>query len=215
MRFSILLATVIGTGSLALAHDCFDARADAGVQVSSPDPTFQKLRQVQPDTARPREFPDGMAWTIEGGLAWGIGLSDAVVFVPHGFVHDRGGVPPILWRLASYTRAAVVHDYLYWAQPCSRLQADNLLMIAMKESGVPWPKRQMVYLGVRLQGASVWQRNADERAVGLPRFNPYGYVPENMTWPQLRTRMFHEGIRDVHYLVPDDYCRYGDSQEVP
>ena len=40
-----------------------------------------------------------------------------------------------------YTRAAVIHDYLYWAQPCTREQSDNLLMIAMKESGVSWFRR--------------------------------------------------------------------------
>ena len=152
---------------------------------------------------------------IDGGLAWGIGFSDAVVFVPHGFVHDRAGVPSVLWSLASYTRAAVVHDWLYWAQPCSRLQADNLLMIAMKEAGVPWMQRQLIYRAVRLQGPAIWKRNAEERRLGMPRFNPYGYVPDNMNWPELRARMFHDGIRDVRYVIPGDYCRHGDSQEVP
>lgn len=165
--------------------------------------------------ARPRQFPDGQAWTIEGGLAWGIGFSNAVVFVPHGFVHDRAGVPPALWSLASYTRAAIVHDWLYWAQPCSRLQADNLLMIAMKETGMSWWRRQMVYRGVRIQGEAVWQRNAEERAKGLPRINPYGYVPDNLTWPQLRARMVREGVRDLPYVDPGHFCRYGNSQQVP
>ena len=161
------------------------------------------------------EFPDGQAWMIDGGLAWGIGFSDAVVFVPHGFVHDRAGVPSVLWSLASYTRAAVVHDWLYWAQPCSRLQADNLLMIAMKENGVSWMRRQLVYRAVRLQGQAIWRRNAEERQLGMPRINPYGYVPDNMNWPELRARMFREGVRDVRYVVPNDYCRHGDSKEVP
>ena len=161
------------------------------------------------------EFPDGQAWMIDGGLAWGIGFSDAVVFVPRGFVHHRAGVPSVLWSLASYTRAAVVHDWLYWAQPCSRLQADNLLMIAMKENGVPWMRRQLVYTAVRLQGHAIWRRNAQERELGMPRINPYGYVPDNMNWPELRAKMFREGVRDVRYVLPDDYCRLGDSQEVP
>jgi len=161
------------------------------------------------------EFPDGQAWMIDGGMAWGIGFSDDVVFVPHGFVHDRAGVPSLLWSLASYTRAAVVHDWLYWSQPCSRLQADNLLMIAMKENGMPWMQRQLVYAAVRVQGQAIWRRNAEERRLGLPRFNPYGYVPDNMNWPELRARMFREGVRDVRYVVSNGYCRHGDTQEVP
>jgi hypothetical protein len=35
-----------------------------------------------------------------------------------------------------YSKAAIVHDYLYWTQGCTREQADNLLDIAMKESNV-------------------------------------------------------------------------------
>lgn len=162
-----------------------------------------------------RHFADGHAWIIDGGLAWGIGLSDAVVFVPHGFVHARENVPPVLWSAASYTRAAVVHDYLYWAQPCTRLQADNLLMIAMKEAGVPWLKRQWVYRTVRLQGEATWHRNARERALGVPRFNPYGGTPAGTSWPQLRAKMFRDGVRDIRYQVPDGFCRHGDSQDVP
>lgn len=55
---------------------------------------------------------------IEGRLAWGVGTTGVVVFVPQAFVHDRTSVPPALWSLASHTNAAVIHDSLYWAQPC-------------------------------------------------------------------------------------------------
>lgn len=109
----------------------------------------------------------------------------------------------------------MVHDYLYWAQPCSRLQADNLLMIAMKQAGVPWVRRQLVYRGVRAQGAAVWRRNADERAIGMPHINPYRHAPDGLTWPQLRARIFHRGIRDVRHAVPDRFCRYGNRRDFP
>ena len=207
MRGAWLLLAAMGIGGFAPA-DFASAREPTDKLV--PERTSNASA-----VARPRQFPDGQAWTIEGGLAWGIGFSNAVVFVPHGFVHDRAGVPPALWSLASYTRAAIVHDWLYWAQPCSRLQADNLLMIAMKESGISWWRRQMVYRGVRMQGEAVWRRNAEERAKGLPRINPYGYVPDNLTWRQLRARMIREGVRDLPYVDPGLYCRFGDSQQVP
>ena len=203
---SWLLLAVVCIGGAAVAgdrssHAVADTHGDAASSSRHP--------------AWPTQFPDGQAWTIEGGLAWGVGLSDAVVFVPQGFVHDRAGVPPVLWSLASYTRAAVVHDWLYWAQPCSRLQSDNLLVIAMKENRVPWIQRRLIYRAVRLQGHAIWRRNAEERRLGMPRFNPYGYVPDDMNWPELRARMFREGVRDVRHVVPDDFCRHGDRQEVP
>ncbi|MDQ3287544.1 MAG: DUF1353 domain-containing protein [Pseudomonadota bacterium] len=161
------------------------------------------------------EFPDRRAWTVQGGLAWAIGNSNKVIFVPRGFVHDSTSVPPTLWSLASHTDAAVVHDYLYWAQPCSRLQSDNLLMIAMEQAGVAWVRRQLVFRAVRAEGEAVWRRNADERAIGMPRINPYGHVPEGLTWPQLRARMFHDGIRDVRHEVSDEFCRLGNTREAP
>ena len=175
--------------------------------------------QAPPGTALEREFTDGEAWTVEAPMEWRIGETDTVLVVPKGFVHDKASVPRALWsffpKSGPYTRAAVIHDYLYWAQPCSREQADNLLMIAMKESGVSWFRRKVVYRGVRLGGGSAWSKNAEERTRGLPRFNPYGGVPGNVTWPQLRERLLREGRRDPELPRVVEYCRYGDSQEVP
>lgn len=207
----VTMATAIGIGSLAVV----DGGRPGGQMPHSSDGDASSGVERPAAQARILDFPDGQAWTIAGGFAWSVGSTGAVVFVPQGFVHDRTSVPPALWSLASHTNAAVIHDYLYWAQPCSRLQSDNLLMIAMKQSDVPWLKRQLVYRAVRVQGGPVWRRNADERAIGMPRINPYGHVPDNLTWPQLRARMFHEGIRDVSHAASDSYCRFGDSQHVP
>lgn len=201
----------IGVGSAAMAES--GQPADPIAVKAAPEASSAGERTAV--RARASDFPDGQAWTVEGGLAWSVGSTGVVIFVPQGFVHDRTSVPPALWSLASHTNAAVVHDYLYWAQPCSRLQSDNLLMIAMKQGDVPWLKRQLVYRAVRAQGGSVWRRNADERAIGMPRINPYGYVPDNLPWPQLRARMFHEGIRDVTPDLSNSYCWLGDSQDVP
>ncbi len=175
--------------------------------------------QAPPGTALEREFADGDAWTIEAPMDWRIGQTETVLVVPQGFVHDKASVPRALWSIfpksGPYTRAAVIHDYLYWAQPCTREQSDNLLIIAMKESGVGWFRRTSVHRGVRAGGGSAWSHNAAERARGLPRFNPYRGVPGNITWPQLRERLQREGHRDPELPRVADYCRYGNSQDVP
>ena len=175
--------------------------------------------QAPPGTALEREFADGGAWTVESPLEWRIGETRSVVVVPQGFVHDKASVPRALWsffpKSGPYTRAAVIHDWLYWAQPCTRAQADNLLMIAMQESGVSWWRRQLVYRGVRTGGDGAWRQNAADRARGLPRFNPYGGVPGNVTWPQLRDRLQREGRHDPPLPAQADICRYGNSRDVP
>lgn len=51
--------------------------------------------------------------------------------------------------------------------------------------------------------------------MGQPRLNRYGHVPDSLTWPQLRARMFDAGVQDVHFLVHNHYCKYGDSQDIP
>ena len=68
---------------------------------------------------------------------------------------------------------------------------------------------------MRIGGGDAWSSNAAERARGLPRFNPYRGVPGNMTWPQLRAQLQREGRRDPVLPAAADYCRYGDSQDVP
>lgn len=50
--------------------------------------------------------------------------------VPAGFASDGCSLPPFLWRLFGhpfsmhYLREAILHDWLYWIQPCSRRIAD-------------------------------------------------------------------------------------------
>lgn len=63
-----------------------------------------------------------------------------MITVPSGFVPDGASIPRILHiaipTTGWYGRAAIIHDYLYWSQLCTREQADNLMLIAMKESTV-------------------------------------------------------------------------------
>src|SRR3954467_11062877 len=52
--------------------------------------------------------------------------------------------------------AAVVHDYLYWTQGCTRAQADRILLLAMEDNGVSAATRQIIYRGVRAGGDTPW-----------------------------------------------------------
>jgi hypothetical protein len=176
--------------------------------------------QAPPNPAGEKEFADGQNWAItDPPLRWEIGQSGVWIIVPSGFVHDKASIPPALQSLihknGTYTRAAVIHDWLYWSQRCTRDQADNLLVIAMKESNVGRWDRRAVYQGVRFGGQGAWNKNAQGRARGELRFNG-GILPEgNMTWPQMRAKLVALGRKDPPIEARSDYCRFGDSQVVP
>lgn len=84
--------------------------------------------------------------------------------VPAGFVSDWASVPWMLDGLVPsfgpYAPAAIAHDYLYTMGGVlpyvTRKQADNLFLELMKELGIPWLKRSLMYRAVRLGGGSGW-----------------------------------------------------------
>jgi hypothetical protein len=136
-------------------------------------------------------------------------------------VTDFASIPRPLWSLLSphgrYSKAAIVHDYLYWAQDCTREQANNILPIAMKESGVSSAQQMEIYAGVRAGGSSAWESNRKERASGLPRIIPAESLslPDNATWGDYRKLLAAQGVRDR--ALPRDvaYCALGNSTSVP
>jgi hypothetical protein len=100
------------------------------------------------------------------------------VIVPKGFVTDLSSVPPIFWAiyrpldLGPYlrmSRAAVVHNYLYWTQARPRAVADEILMIQMAEMGLSSFNVQRIYWAIRLFGGKDWERYKHLREVGEKR----------------------------------------------
>jgi hypothetical protein len=139
-----------------------------------------------------------------------------------GFVTDFASIPQAFWGFGlspngTYSRAAIVHDFLYWSQACSRLEADNLLFIAMTESRVPEATRETIYQGVRVGGTSAWNANAADRARGLPRVVPEGAMaigPLDL-WDGYRQALVERGVRDPAFETGPPYCALGARAEVP
>jgi Protein of unknown function (DUF1353) len=150
-----------------------------------------------------------------------VGNTSFKITVPAGFVTDYASIPEFLWSFYSphdqYSRAAIVHDYLYWTQKCTKPQADNLFVIAMKESLVIERTQKNVYDGVHIAGQSSWDRNTDERKKGMPRIVQVAKrdFPDNWTWEQYQAKLFADGYRDPIIVDQGDYCVLGDTQQVP
>lgn len=89
------------------------------------------------------------------------------ITVEAGFDTDYASVPRLFWAIyppdGSYTEAAIVHDYLYWFQPCTRAQADGVFMEGMTALGLPWARRQLLYRSVRAGGWIAWKNNQQKR----------------------------------------------------
>lgn len=175
---------------------------------------------IPPPVLKP--FADNRDWVLMENLRYQVGQTSTVIVVPKGFVTDFASIPQAFWSFGlsahgRYSKAAIVHDYLYWTQGCSREQADNLLMIAMKESRVDAGERTVIFEGVRFGGGQPWSNNADERRRGLTRVLPEALLdfgPE-VTWRDFRATLVP--IIDIRSDAPEipAYCVLGNTTEVP
>lgn len=104
-------------------------------------------------------------WRLVWPLIYAPAKGPAIV-VPAGFECDLASIPRMFWAVLSpagpYARAAVLHDYLYvTADPRdreTRLAADRMFLQAMKDEGVGWLARKLMYRAVRQFGGPVFNR---------------------------------------------------------
>lgn len=169
-----------------------------------------------------KPFADNREWVLHEELAYSVGESGVEIRVPAGFVTDFASIPQPLWSLGlspngTYSRAAIVHDYLYWSQSCSREQANNILVIAMKESNVASATRNAIFEGVRSGGSGAWQANALERRKALPRVVPSNAMEFGplVLWKDYRQLLARRGVVDPQFPTNPAYCRFGDTTNVP
>lgn len=82
--------------------------------------------------------------------------SHEVIVVPKGFITDWASVPRALWSVipprGEYSKAVLVHDWMYVTAYRTRKIADRIFLEAMKVLGVKRWKRRLMYIGVRIGG---------------------------------------------------------------
>ena len=178
-------------------------------------PASPLFAQAPPPAFAVKQFNDGAQWIVVESFPYQIGKSKLVVDVPQGFVTDYASIPegPLRARFiptGQYGRAAVIHDYLYWTQWCSRDQADRIFLFAMIESKVPPDTRTEIYEAVRLGGQSSWLGNQKERELGLPRIIPADFIRQIdplAVWSTYRRRLYELGVRPEPRPAPlPAYC---------
>ena len=167
-------------------------------------------------------FADGQDSVLMADLRYQIGTTAFVIVVPLGFVTDFASTPKALWAVlppfGTYQLAAVVHDFLYWDQGCTREQADALLRVAMTESKVDPIKRDIIWQAVRRFGETAWTQNARAKAAGQPRIIPIEAldVPPLVTWAEYRAQLVARGVRPAPTPTgPPPYCDAAASVQLP
>lgn len=218
--------------ALPEASDRFDDRLTAVVKPSDDTLEARALEQRLAEwrrlpccaTVPPGPFPFALLKDRSGvtqlEFAYRAGTTRQTLRIPPGFVTDFASIPRPLWSVLApwdeYKLSAVIHDYLYWAQPCTKSQADNLLFIAMQEEGVAAWKRNVVYAGVAAGGQRAWDANKARRKRGASR-----WVPKNFNVPYVTGDSLLSLLEKAHTAdpplpaVPAAFCAFGDRRQVP
>ena len=129
---------------------------------------------------------DWRLWRLEHDFMYEVGDkgSGKEILVPKGFLTDGASVPQFLWNFlpswGSYSRAALVHDYLCYRlhdgrpheHAPTRPDADRIFAEAMKVCGTGRLMRAVMYVGVRIGDYSGRLRLVSDNIVSTA--NPTG-----------------------------------------
>jgi hypothetical protein len=177
--------------------------------------TLRSQQRMEPVDFKP--FVDGRNWIVREQLTYRIGISQDSLTVPVGFVTDLASIPPALQSFIQQNGPsllpAVVHDYLYWKQTCTRDQSDQILLLAMIEHAVPEAQRFAIYQAVHFAGMFAWDENARSRRVGLVRILPPDRqkIDANTLWPSYQQELLRQRVSDgTDTEIPAAFCRRGD-----
>lgn len=164
-----------------------------------------------------RPFVDGQHWIVKQPLTYRIGVSQDSVTVPIGFVTDFASIPQALQSIirqnGRYILPAVVHDYLYWKQTCTRDQSDQIFLLAMIENEVGNAHRFAIHNAVRAAGGFAWDDNARERAARRPRIIPADHlaIGANVLWPDYQRQLMQQGVGEgPDTTIPIAFCARAD-----
>lgn len=97
----------------------------------------------------------------------------APITVPKYFVTDLASIPRIFWALMPrddvYAYPAIVHDYLYWTQTCSKREADQIFEFCMVDLEVPKLQVKLIKAAVQALGDGAWEENRNLKSKGEKR----------------------------------------------
>jgi len=131
------------------------------------------------------------------------------IVVPTGFVTDLASIPRIFWWWQSpheVTMApAIIHDFLYWQQPCSKEEADAVMYLALLQVGMSKTEAFAVDKGIRTAEAlDSWNKNTVARRSGERRFFSDGLTMTLIREP-INPKTTLSDIQKVALVLDENY----------
>ena len=146
------------------------------------------------DKVAPRKNAYSEVWEYELLEDVEIEYEGETIIVPRYFSYDGATIPSLAWHTI-YTpfdpivmTPALIHDWLYANHQVSKNAADHVFRNLLCENGVPPPKAELMYTGVKLFGEPAWRNSPDD----------IGYL----RW--LRDKLVNEGIDVGKYRFPPE-----------
>ena len=166
MTLRVALLLVITAGGTAAA----DA-ADAPAAPTTASLTPLSVTAIGKNTFMVR---DPLTLTFKDGAP--------AITVPAGFVTELSSLPKGLraWdgKADAAMAPAVLHDYLYWVQPCTQDEADAVMVHAMGALGASPSRTLAAFQSINNTGSTAFKKYADRRRNGEVRTftGPYAQV---------------------------------------
>jgi len=111
-------------------------------------------------------MPSGKTFKVAREFTYAWKRGTIPFHVPVGFATDFASIPRfarlIIPKLGKYTKASVIHDYIYQTPQImqTRKIADLIFLDGMKDLGVVKWKRTLMYWAVRVGGYFAWQKRS-------------------------------------------------------
>ncbi len=200
------LKHVIGVATMLAALQVLPIATDAHAQDVRP--------RMATNTPRLQLFQgDGTNFMLVDPLFYEIKRTGKTITVPAGFVTDFASVPwyarSLISVLGRHSIPAIVHDYLYWEQRCTRDQADAILREAMNEYSSSWRDQIAVDYAVKYGAQGAWDQNEADRKKGYIKVltGSYQNIPLNTDWETYREQLFKQKATEppIGPGAPD-YC---------
>ena len=92
-------------------------------------------------------------------------IDDEQLCIDKGTKSDGASIPRLFWRslgspfVGKHRRACLGHDDLYSKNYKNRKFCDKFMLQLMKEDGVGFIRRQLIYQGVRMGGWVAWNNH--------------------------------------------------------
>lgn len=156
-------------------------------------------------------FGDGTQWIVWEDIEFNVELDDkssGTITVPKGFVTDLASTPKEIWQwyppFGKYLAASILHDYLYWRQICTQVEADKILVQTMRDAKTTSADQARFFVALQAAGKEAIAENKRDKSQGLIRVLPPEYLDTRFSGrkPQATWKDLRQALKEANVVEP-------------